>query len=118
MTSKYQLTEQEFLSKFEIPDFVLKTQQQIAKDFERSGELMEGRLLNETQSLEDLIDLVGEILSKVLKKGERSTLQLLYQIDIPQAQFLRLTTDENFLQKVSLLIIKREAQKVYLRSIL
>lgn len=118
MRSKYQLTEQEFLSRFEIPDFVLKTQYQIAKDFERSGELTDERLLKETLSLDDLTDLVGEILSLVLKKGERSTLQLLYQIDIPQAQFLALTTDEDFLRKVSLLIIKREAQKVYLRSVL
>ena len=48
-----------------------------------------------------------------MQLGETQTLQLLYIIDIPQGEFLSLTTDPDFLSKASLLIIKREAQKVH-----
>ena len=61
--------------------------------------------------------IVGDALAKVMQTGETNTLQLLYQIDLPQAQFLALTTDSDFLSKTAYLIIRREALKVHLRSI-
>ncbi|MDA8648368.1 hypothetical protein N9L43_01015, partial [bacterium] len=64
------------------------------------------------------IDAVADMLIDVVKLGESQTLQLLYTIDIPQQQFLALTTDLHFLTKGAELIIKREAQKVHLRSVL
>ena len=51
-----------------------------------------------------------------MTQGERQTLQLLYRIDIPQQDFLALTADPAFIEKMSELIVKREAYKVYLRS--
>jgi len=116
--SNYQLSRTDVLDHFKNTDFVLKTQQQILKDFEISGSEFHPVLRNTPFSYEDLTEIISEMLSVVLQKGERQTLQLLYQIDIPQSQFLSNTTDPNFLLKTSQLIITREAQKVYLRSIL
>ncbi|MCR9172455.1 MAG: hypothetical protein NXI10_08195 [bacterium] len=112
----YNLTDQQFVEQFQNADFVLRTQSQIAKDFERSGFLIE-LSENTPLSLEELSIVVAKTLAEVMQSGETITLQLLYQIDIPQEQFLALTTDPDFLSKASELIIRREAQKVYLRSI-
>ena len=51
-----------------------------------------------------------------MSAGEHQTMQLLYQVDIPQQDFLDLTSDPNFIQKMSILILRREAYKVYLRA--
>jgi hypothetical protein len=110
------LTDQQFLDHFQNADFVLKTQAQIAKDFERLGHASHAQLSDTAFSLEELQLLVEEMLTAVVRLGESQTLQLLYIIDIPQAQFLSLTTDPDFLSKGVALIIRREAQKVYLRS--
>lgn len=118
MDSNYQLNRSDILDHFLNTDFVLKTQQQILKDFEISGNEFHAVLRNTAFSYEDLTEILSEMLSAVMKKGERQTLQLFYQIDIPQDQFLKLTTDPEFLIKISELIIRREAQKVYLRSVL
>lgn len=118
MPSKYELTESRFIEQFEVIDFVLKTQAQIAKDFDHSGHDVDVNLYDHTHNLLELTEIVSVMLDAVLKKGEQTTLQLLYQIDVPQGQFLALTMDPEFLKKASQLIIRREAQKVYLRSIL
>ncbi|PWL32407.1 MAG: hypothetical protein DCO96_02370 [Fluviicola sp. XM-24bin1] len=112
----YQLTEQQFLEHFQNADFVLKTQEQIAKDFERLGYETPKSLREKAFSYDELVDIVADLLIDVVKLGESQTLQLLYTIDIPQSKFLALTTDLHFVTKGAELIIKREAQKVYLRS--
>lgn len=64
-------------------------------------------------------DILLEIETKVIelmKEGEQRFLQYLYLVDIPENSFLSLTTDAKFLPKISELILKREAYKVYLRS--
>jgi hypothetical protein len=112
-----QLTEQQFLEHFQIADFALKTQAQIAKDFDRLGHSVNPSLLEATLALNELNDIVEEMLINVVGLGESQTLQLLYIIDIPQHQFLSITTDPDFLSKGAALIIRREAQKIYLRSL-
>jgi hexokinase len=101
---------------FQFPDFVLKTQRQIAKDFMQSGIDFEETFTNEVLSLNEIIQHVSEKLEEVLKRGETATLQLLYQIDIPQNDFLALTTSTNFIPKMCELIVRRTAYKVYLRN--
>lgn len=110
------LSHQQFLEHFQNADFILKTQAQIAKDFERLGYEAPEQLKTTVHSPDSLVDLVEDMLLEVVQLGESHTLQLLYIIDVPQEDFLALTTDPDFLQKASLLIIKREAQKIYLRS--
>jgi hypothetical protein len=114
----YTLTNQQFIELIRNPDFVLKTQAQIVKDFERLGYEVTENLKNAALPYKALIDTVEDLLLGVVQLGESQTLQLLYIVDIPQSRFLELSTDPDFLAKVSELIIRREAQKVYLRSIL
>lgn len=104
-------------TQFTDPDFVLKTQRQIAKDFGSSRIYFSSEFCSNPLSYLQLIDAVGEKLGELMILGEAQTLQLLYQIDVPERDFLALTTDTKFIQKMSVLIIKREAYKVYLRSI-
>lgn len=113
----FQLTEKEFLNRFGNADFTLKTQQQIVADFERSGIEAHYKLLQHGLALDELEHVVSEMVAEVIQLGEAKTLQLLYQIDIPQSTFLSLTTKPNFIQEISYRIIRREAQKVYLRSL-
>ena len=101
---------------FESTDFVLKTQRQIAKDFGTSGIDFNESFEKEELSLENLLEIVGVKLDELMQLGETSTLQLLYKIDIPQQDFLALTNDPHFITKMSDLVVKREAYKVYLRS--
>ena len=103
-------------TEFTEPEFVLKTQCQIAKDFGTTGISFNEEFESSTQEYGYIIDQIGEKLSELMALGERQTLQLLYQIDIPQEDFLALTTDSDFITKMSLLILRREAYKVYLRA--
>ena len=73
---------------FQSPGFVLKTQCQIAKDFMQSGIHFEEIFTNEALSLNEIIQHISQKLEEILKRGEVATLQLLYQIDIPQNDFL------------------------------
>ncbi len=104
-------------TEFTDPEFVLKTQRQIAKDFGISGISFREDFEAISQDYDRIIDQIGEKLSELMTLGESQTLQLLYQIDIPQSDFLALTTDPNFIDKMSALILRREAYKIYLRSI-
>lgn len=110
------LSHEQFQEKFQSSDFVLKTQAQIAKDFNRLGYSPPPSLYETPLSLNDLLECVQGLLSQVMQLGETSTLQLLYIIDVPQSDFLSITADPNFLHKASFLIVKREAQKVHFRS--
>jgi hypothetical protein len=114
---RYLLSEDQFIENYRNTDFVLKTQTQIAKDFERLGYAAHPALLSHQMSLDELQYKVAEMLGKVIQLGETQTLQLLYIIDIPQSVFLEISSKPNFLTEASHLIIRREAQKVYLRSL-
>lgn len=113
---KTQLSTTELALQFQSNDFVLKTQRQIIKDFYTSGVTFDAEFESSTLLFETICDVVGEKVSEVMTFGETQFLQLLYQIDIPQGDFLTLTTDPEFISKMSELIVRREAYKVYLRS--
>jgi hypothetical protein len=51
-----------------------------------------------------------------MQEGETRLLQLLYTIDLPEKEFLSLTTQADFLALLSQRILFREAYKVYLRK--
>lgn len=107
-----QQLEESFLSE----DFRIKTQQQIQKDFAYVQSAFPDGFCEHSLTLLDLELLVQRELAKVMEQSERLTLQLLYHVDIPQNHFLELTTYPDFLPKMSALLIRREAYKVYLRS--
>ncbi len=64
---------------------------------------------------EILMFIENEVLA-LMEMGENKLLNLLYSIDIPEKKFLELTTQTDFLAKISEQILYREAYKVWLRK--
>jgi len=110
------LEKSRLLDQFQIPEFVLKTQQQISKDFAIVGATFPDHFAEEELDYPLILNEVQNQLIHVMKFGETTLLQLLYQIDLPQQDFLSLVSDSDFTEKLSDLIIRREAYKVYLRT--
>lgn len=110
------LSDDELTIQFQIVDFVRKTQQQIVKDFGSSGIQFDQTFETEEWTLDQIIAGISIKLDEVISQGESKLLQLLYQIDIPQNEFLNLVNKPDFSYNLSALILKREAFKVFLRS--
>ena len=84
---------------FDNQQFVLKTQQQIAKDFAKFNLLFSDSFEIEPISKDEIERLIGQLLVDLMKQGETRLLQLLYTIDLSEKEFLHITTDPNFIQK-------------------
>lgn len=97
-------------------DFILKTQQQLAKDFARAGYAFDSEFTETTLTFDLILEQVMEKLGEAFERGEKQMLQLLYLVDLPQQEFLRLIQEPEFLSRLSDKIIRREAYKVYLRT--
>jgi hypothetical protein len=103
-------------SYFDNEAFVLKTQQQIVKDFAKFNLLFPEDFEKNVFTKEAIERLISEQVTDLMKEGETRLLQLLYTIDLSEKEFLSITTNSNFLQLLSEKILLREAYKVYLRS--
>ncbi len=101
---------------FDNQQFVLKTQQQIAKDFAKFNLYFSDSFEIEPISKDEIERLIGQLLVDLMKQGETRLLQLLYTIDLAEKEFLHITTDPNFVQLLSEKILFREAYKVFLRT--
>ena len=103
---------------FKNSGFVLKTQHQLIKDFGAFRLFFDERFGLEPLKKEDILLAIGEKLGEIMVGGETRLIQLLYTIDISENDFLALTTEPDFLDKLSEKILFREAYKVYLRMLL
>jgi hypothetical protein len=101
---------------FDNQQFVLKTQQQIAKDFAKFNLYFLDSFENEPISKNEIERLISQLLVDLMRQGETRLLQLLYTIDLSEKEFLHITTDPNFIQLLSEKILFREAYKVFLRT--
>ncbi len=110
------ITSAELQSYFNNEEFVLKTQQQIVKDFAKFNLSFPENFETEAYSKEEIESLIAVKITDLMKEGETRLLQLLYTIDLSEKQFLALTTDPDFIQKLSEKILFREAYKVFLRK--
>jgi len=110
------MNDESLISYFSNEDFVLKTQQQIHKDFAKFNLEFPENFIFEVWSKDKIELAIEERVAEIIKTGETRLLQLLYTIDIPEKQFLNLITEPNFLSILSQAILKREAMKVYFRS--
>ncbi len=110
------MNDETLISHFSNSDFVLKTQQQIHKDFAKFNLEFPEYFIFDPLDAERIEELLQEKLAEVIKFGETKLLQLMYTIDIPEEQFLKLITQPDFLISLSKAVLKREALKVYLRS--
>jgi len=97
-------------------DFVLKIQEQIAKDFGKFNLFFPEEFSTLAFSKEAIESLLAERIADLMQEGETRLLQLLYTIDLPEKEFLSLTTQANFLAQLSERILFREAYKIYLRK--
>ena len=110
------LSKDQLLTQFESSDFVLKTQLQIAKDFNQFSIDFPEAFVSKTWLLGDLLLIIEEKLTELIKLGEQTLFNYLYQVDVPEKQFILLLNDPLFLSKLSEIILHREAYKIYLRS--
>jgi hypothetical protein len=109
------MNDDELISYFSNKDFVLKTQQQIEKDFAKFSLYLPESFVLEALDKDSLEVLIQEKVTEVMKYGETQLMQLLYTIDIPESDFLHHITAPNFLENISQMILKREALKVFFR---
>ena len=101
---------------FDNQQFVLKTQQQISKDFAKLNLYFSDSFEIEPISKNEIELFIGQLLVDLMRQGETRLLQLLYTIDLSEKEFLHITTDANFVQLLAEKILLREAYKVYLRT--
>ena len=97
-------------------DFVLETQRQIVRDFEKFDLIFEPVFLDTPFEKNLILEKIAEQLAELMKEGETRLLQLLYTIDLSEKEFLDLTHQAHFLDLLSEKILFREAYKVFLRS--
>lgn len=92
----------------------MRTVQQIHKDLSGLVKVKDDFLLDFSQDIylqieEHLIGIITEMSNSVLQ-------QFVYNVDLKEYDYLNaISTQDNF-QKLSFLIIQREAQKVYFKS--
>jgi hypothetical protein len=106
----------ELLEQLDNNEFVLKTQQQIVRDFEKFNLFFEPLFLEIPLNKTYILEKIAEQLVQLMKEGESRLLQLLYTIDLSEKEFLDLTIQSNFLSLLSEKILVREAYKVFLRG--
>ena len=110
------LSKNQVVEEFQSAEFVLKTQKQIAKDFTQFAIECDTDFLTNAFSYDSILLEIQDRMAELMKYGEQTFLHYLYQVDIPEIEFINLLNDSLFLPKMSELILKREAYKVYLRS--
>ena len=99
---------------FDNEAFVLKTQQQISKDFAKFN-INSLKFKEERPSIDDLVDEMKGLLMDFFKTQSSQLPQLMYAIDIPEKAFNQLTSSLNFFEDLAEMILHREALKVFLR---
>jgi len=109
------MNDESLIAYFSNADFILKTQQQIEKDFAKFNLYFPKLFVLEPLSKEQIEALIEENIATVIKYGETQLMQLLYTIDVPEKDFLHLITSSDFIENISKMILKREAMKVFYR---
>lgn len=99
-------------------DFVLKTQQQISKDFNQHGFEFEPLFDSQAYEIGNLRTAVQRMLLEVMEKQANKWMPLMYTIDIPEKQYLKFFSGvtSDWIIDFAFLVIKREAQKVFFRE--
>ena len=104
------------IQEFSNEKFVQDTVNQICKDFSRCGWDLDSVYFSRPLVKTEIEELLAEKLVEIMKFGETQLLQLIYIIDIPEKEFLSITSQPNFPQLLAEKIVLKEAYKVYLRS--
>ena len=113
---EYTLSKSQVLIEFESSEFILKTQRQIAKNLALFSISVDTVFLDNILTYDSILLSLEPQLAELMKASEQQFLHYLYLVDLPEIEFLNLLNDPEFLPKISELILKREAYKVYLRA--
>lgn len=97
-------------------DFVLKTQQQVAKDFGTAGVDFSSGFQSIPLRIDQLILDISIRLKELHATSSSGFSQLLYQIDLPESILSDLARTDDFYSSLAEAVLKREAYKVFLRS--
>ena len=98
---------------FENEGFVIDTCKQMSKDLVG---LVNDRVDFDIDLNENVLNQITTTLIQVLNQMPNQNLQqFIYKVDLKEADFLKLIGDENKKEELAFKIIKREAQKIYLR---
>jgi hypothetical protein len=111
-----QLNSHELQSFLNQKDFVDATVAQINKDLQGLfyGNF-EAAKTPENNLLENLVQPLKPILVELSKRQPEQLSQFIYRVDLAEKKFFESLSSDETLQRLSLLIIEREALKVYLR---
>ena len=107
-------SKQELTVFFDQESFVLKTVEQINKDL--AGLALSSVDFSIDFELEVLPQLTLQLAAEIKKMTGRSIQQFIYKVDIKESEYLNTLSKEDDFQELALLVIRREAQKVYLKS--
>jgi hypothetical protein len=91
-------------------DFVFQTIQQIEKDFMRCDIPIN---LNNTKNR---VDIEESIFNSIHELSAIKLQQLVYMVDIPEQEFLKIMSKPYYYQSLSESILRREALKIYIRK--
>ena len=118
MENKPSWSDTEIGKAFSSADFVLKTQQQIAKDFGQHGFCFEPDFESVHYDITRLEQTLLFMLSEIIEKHPSKWLPLMYSLDISEKNYVRFfaTAQSGWLNDFVLVVIRREAQKVFFRE--
>ncbi len=91
-------------------DFVLETIKQIEKDFMRCDVSIN---LNDCKNRDDLEQCIFNSINELTAIKLQ---QLIYLVDIPENEFLKIMSKPYYFQSLSESILRREALKIYIRK--
>lgn len=99
---------------FNSQEFIEKTVLQINKDFPQEVQ----PILNVTDA-EQVYFALRDRISFLVKECKRTIPQYIYQVDLPEKKVNQVfsTTLEQAIDNLTMMVLEREAQKVYIRSV-
>lgn len=105
-------------SAFSSADFVLRTQQQLAKDFRIHGFDFGLDFDVEALEMKVLFENVRAMLSRIVEEYPSKWLPLMYSLDISEQNYRHFFAgaQSDWLPDFTRIVIRREAQKVFFRE--
>ncbi len=105
----------ELLTKLQSVDLYVQLIQQLNKDLHLSNIDFE---FQETLTSLELKSLLIEFLMNLITNNYDDYLNLLYRVDVPEQSLIKLASErlQDAIEQVAFLVLKREAQKVWLKQ--
>ena len=118
MDNELSFTSSSWGSAFSSADFVLKTQQQLSRDFSRHGFAFGTDFDMKALEMKMLFEAVYDTLAEIVEKHPSKWLPLMYSLDISEHNYTRFFAgvEVDWLPDFTRIVIRREAQKVFFRE--